>query len=193
MSTLPIADDVHAAPGFWIPAALRERVLEGATFETTWGLRAQLVAPQTPGATAATWPRLTPTGWRALWEGLRAAPAAPVAALEAALQQVVRRLLDPHDALCHAVHALLPAHTGFPAAMLDFAFGFFQDLRLASLAQVATWNPPAEARRSFVRLPGLPGGVRFFDRSALGRLPHGTGGALTRSIPAPRTLVGFAA
>lgn len=58
-------------------------------------------------------------------------------ALEVALQQVVRRLLDPRDALCHAVHALLPAHTT-TAAVLDFAFGFFQDLRLASLAQVAT-------------------------------------------------------
>ncbi len=187
------ADGARTAPGFWIPAALRERVLEGATFETTWGLRAQLVAPQTPGATAATWPRLTPTGWRMLWEGLRTAPAAPVAALEAALQPVVRRLLDPCDVLHHAVHALLPAHTGFPAAMLDFAFGFFQDLRLVPLAQVATWTPPAEARESFVRLPGLPGGVRFFDRSVLGRLPRGARGAWARSIPAPRTLVGFAA
>lgn len=182
-----------AAPGFWIPAGLREQVLVGATFETTWGLRAQLVAPQTPGATAAVWPCLTAEGWRALWEGLRAAPPAPVAALEAALQRVARRLLDPDDALHRAAHALLPPHTGFPAAMLDFAFGFFQELRLTSLAHIATWTPPPAARRRFAPLPGLPGGARFFDATPWGRLQTLFGVPLTRLTPAPRTLVGYAA
>ena len=187
-----------AAPGFWIPAALRERVLEGAVFETTWGLRAQLVAPQTPGATAARWPRLTSAGWRALWAGLRAATdvaATPpsAAALEAAMRHVARRLRDPNDDLHRVAHALLPPHTGFPAAMLDFAFGFFQELELASLAQMATWMPPAVARRGFVPLPGLSGRLRFYDTSFPGRLVAPLGVAFARSAPAPRTLVGYAA
>jgi len=176
------------AEGYWIPRALRERVLEGATFETTWGHHARLVAPGTPGATGAVWPRLTDAGRRALWDGLRAAPQAPVAALEAALQQVARRLADPGDALCGAVSALLPPHTGYPAAMLGFAFGFFQELALTPLARMAAWTPPAPVRRRFVPLPGLPGAVRFYPA----RLGAWLGKGLARPVAPPRTLVGFA-
>ncbi len=183
----------RAAPGYWIPSALRERVLEGARFETTWGLRAQLVAPETPGATAAIWPVLSPEGWRALWEGLHAAPPASPAALEAALQRVARRLSDPDDPLQVTAHTLLPPHTGFPAAMLDFAFSFFQELELASLARMAAWAPPPAVRHSFVPMPGLPGRVRFYPKGWMGKARARFGGELARSLPAPRTLVGYAA
>ncbi len=167
-----------------MPEALRERALDGAAFATTWGWHAQLVAPGTPGATGAVWPRLTPAGWRALWEGLRAAPPAAVAALETGLRRVARRLADPGDELHRAAHALLPPHTGYPAQVLDFAFGFFQEIDLTSLACMATWAPPATARRSFVPLPGLPGGVRFFPagRWPVGARPRGVRGAQSRSI-----------
>ncbi|MHB1319624.1 MAG: acyl-CoA reductase, partial [Anaerolineae bacterium] len=103
-------------------------------------------------------------------------------ALEAALRRVARRLADPGDALHRAAHALLPPHTGYPAAMLDFAFGFFEDLELASLARMATWTPPRAARRGFVPLPGLPGSARFYPAGWRGRY---------RATP-PRTLVGYA-
>jgi hypothetical protein len=183
----------RTAPGYWVPGALRERVLEGATFETTWGLRAQLVAPETPGATGAIWPMLQPAGWRALWEGLHAAPSASVAALETALQRVARRLSDPGDDLCRAARVLLPPHTGFPEAMLSFAFGFFQDLELAPLARMTAWSPPAAVRRGFLSLPELPGSVRFYPAGALDRAQARLGTQFARSVPPPRTLVGYAA
>jgi hypothetical protein len=185
--------DHGSAPGYWIPGALREQVLQGATFETTWGLRAQLVAPKTPGATCATWPCLQPAGWHTLWEGLRAAPPASIARLEAALQRVARRLRDPRDDLYSAAHGLLPAHTGFSAGMLDFAFGFFQQLQLTSLAQMTAWRPTAATRRAFIPLPGLPGSVRFYPDGFLSHLQTRFQKQLTRSVPLPRTLVGYAA
>ncbi|MDX9954556.1 MAG: acyl-CoA reductase [Anaerolineae bacterium] len=192
--TLDIQDcKALTGAGYWIPAALREQALSGATFETTWGLRAQLVAPQTPGATAALWPRLQPEGWRVLWEGLRAAPPVSVTALETALQRVMSRLRDPQDELHKTVATLLPPHTGFQMAMLDFAFGFFEHLPIGALASMVNWEPPAAARKGFVPLPGLPGSVRFFDAAPLGWVRGLWDGALTRPIPLPRTVVGYAA
>lgn len=193
MTHYEIIGESLAAPGFWIPAALRAQVLEGATFETTWGLCAQLVAPQTPGATAARWPRLTPAGWRALWEGLRAAPPLSPSALEAAMRHVAHRLRDPDDALHNAVHALLPPHTGFAAAMLDFAYGFFQELKLTALAQMVAWRPPVAVQRRFIPLPGLPGSVRFYADSLSARLWRPWRSTFTRPISMPQTLVGYAA
>ncbi len=179
--------------GYWIPAALRERVLSGATFETTWGLRAQLVAPQTPGATAAIWPKLQPEGWQALWKGLRAAPYVSVVALESALQRVVSRLFDPQDRLHQAMVTLLAPHTGFQMGMLDFAFRFFEKLPVRALASTVSWEPPAAARKGFVQFPGLPGGVRFYGASPLGQVRRLLTGSLTRLVPPPRTVVGYAA
>ncbi len=185
--------EAFSGAGYWIPATLREQVLSGAIFETTWGLRAQLVAPQTPGATVATWPKLRPEGWQALWRGLRAAPPLSVAALEIALQRVVRRLLDPQDELHRIVATLLPPHTGFQMEMLDFAFGFFEKLPVRALAGMVNWEPPAAVRKSFVQFPGLPGGVRFYDAAPLGQVRRFLNGARTHPVARPGTLVGYAA
>ncbi len=188
-----IPDVERTAPGYWIPSALQERALEGATFETTWGRRAQLVPSGTPGATGAVWPVLSPSAWRALWAGLRAAPPASAGALETALRCVARRLSDPGDELHRAAHALLPPHTGFAPAMLDFAFGFFRELELTSLARVAKWTPPPAVQRQFVPMPGLPGSVRFYPAAWSGRLRARFGGLRARPAAPAHTLVGYAA
>jgi hypothetical protein len=185
--------DDRTAAGYWMPGQLRERVLEGATLETTWGRSAQLVAAGTPGATGAVWPVLQPAGWRLLWEGLRDAPSPPVASLEAAMHRVAQRLGDPADDLYRAARALLPAHTGFSDAMLDFSFGFFQELQLTALAQMATWTPPAAVCCGFASLPGNAGSVRFYPGGVGGRVRAAMGRQLARPAPSPRTLVGYAA
>jgi hypothetical protein len=166
-------------PGFWLPAALRARLI---TADTSWrevryarGRECGTdCAGDEAGAVAARWPLFGEAEWTELVSGLRAARArAPRGPeywrrLEIALGMVARRLADPDDSCHQALLQTVPGYTGYSAGMIAAAFGAAgppdadDRWNLGQMVSALRYQPDKACSARWRTIPGLPGRVRFF-------------------------------
>lgn len=181
--------------GFWLPAALRARVLADADWETAWLRGGALLEGPADDAVAVRWPRLTSGQWQALLAGLqdgRRVPAQEVAPRwEAALASVAAALTTDVGRLLPAVAAA----TGYSPAMLRVALGGGELLNAGWLAAATGFRPTWSLARRWEPLPGLPGRARFFPAARWPGAASRWRAAAPLSRPAPpvNLALGFAA
>jgi hypothetical protein len=175
-----------AAPGFWLPEALRQQLLSTST---QWGAarfaHGRECGVECPvdeaGAVEARWPLLDNKEWGLLLDGLSEARArAPRGEefwnrLQAALPQAAGRLArldaDNRALLAHT----LPTYTGFSPAMIGAILQSPDTWDLHGVASSFAYRPTKAQAARWRPLADLPGRVRFFphrgvDRWA-GRIP----------------------
>ena len=162
-----------AFEGFWLPEALRERVLDNTASQTTWGTAwlkgGTLTTEDAPGAVAVRWPRFTPAQWNALLAGLQQARTMGgrevLARWKAVLDLALAQLAEQSPAML----PLLSACTGYSEQMLAMALGQGDLVSPASLAAALEFQPTWSVAMNWERMPGLPGRVRFFPQRRLDR------------------------
>lgn len=180
--------------GFWLPAALRDRVLAEAEWEIAWLQGGSLLDEPADGAVAVRWPRLTSGQWRALLADLqrgRCVPADQVAARwEAALAAAFAALLADANRLL----PVIAAATGYSEAMLAAALGQEEWLSISALHQALSYRPTWSVARRWERVAGLPGQVRFFPAGAgRGLAVLNSGAPLFKPAPMTDLVLGYAA
>ena len=200
-------------PGFWLPAALRARLLTG---DTPWrevrharGRECGTdCAGDEAGAVAARWPLFGEAEWTELVSGLRAAreraPRGPEywARLQVAVGAVARRLADPADPCHQALLQALPGYTGYSAGMMVAAFGAADasdtsgPWNLEQMTAALRYQPDKVCSARWRQIPGLPGRVRFFPSKpfdkAAGRLPVAWEMPLYATETRPGTILTYA-
>ena len=152
--------------GYWLPKELRERVLDGATWETSWLKGGMLTTPDDPDAVAVRWPRLAAEQWRVLLEGLQQARTVggrEVLARWQAVLQVARAQLVEHTA---EMMSALSTCTGYSPPMLAMALGLGDLISPGSLSAALEFQPTWSAATRWEQMPDLPGRVRFFPQRA---------------------------
>ena len=186
---------VDVFDGYWLPTALRERVLTGATWETLWLKGGALTTQDTPDAVAVRWPRLAPAQWNVLLDGLQQARTVGgrevLARWQAVLDVALTRLAEQSPAMLPT----LSACTGYSPQMLALALGQGDLIKPSSLAAALEFQPTWSAATRWEQMPGLPGRVRFFPQRALDRATSrlASGSPLCRPAPPIDLALGFAA
>ena len=206
-----------AWPAFWLPAALRARLI---TADTRWqaarfsrGRECEADDPddQTEGV-AVRWPLFDDAQWDELASGLRGArERAPHgleywARLQAALGAVAGRLADPADSYHQTLLEAVPSYTGYSKGMVATAFGAAGGAagapgapELWNLEQMVAahhYRPDKVCSAKWRKMPGLPGRVRFFPSRPLDKVAAWTPVAwempLYRAETRPGMVVGYA-
>ena len=174
-----IFEPAVAWPAFWLPAALRARLI---TADTRWHevrfARGRECGPDfaddEAGAVAARWPLFGDAEWTELVSGLRTArqtaPRGPEywRRLQIAMATVARRLADPADPCHQALLQALPGYTGYSAGMIAAAFGSAgapgasDPWNLEQMVAALRYRPDKVCSARWRKVPGLPGRVRFF-------------------------------
>jgi hypothetical protein len=183
--------------GFWLPAGLRERVLDGASWDTIWLRGGALFDEENPDAVAIRVPRLSPEKWEELLAGLGAArrlspPAqVSVARWQTALEAARERLTTRGSAVLPA----LSAATGYSLPMLAAALGHGDLVSPDRLAEACRYRPTWSVATRWEPMPGLTGRVRFFPARRLDRAVAGLRGGRPLARPAPpvELALGYAA
>lgn len=183
--------------GFWLPRALREEVLNRATWQVV-RLRGGVLSDDldaAPDGVRVRWPTLPVSEWAALLRRLQAerkvAGDEAASRWQAALALALGRLRDEMPARLPT----LAAATGYTAEMLAAALAR-GDLVDPSSLVAALGNPPTwTAARRWVTHPRLGGRLRFFPRDLVGRLRGAVpyDGALFHPAPPSDLTLGFAA
>jgi hypothetical protein len=183
--------------GFWLPAGLRERVLDGAAWDTIWLRGGALVDGATPGAVAVRAPHLSPEKWEELLAGLSGArsvtPRAQdsVTRWQTALEAASERIMTRGSAVLPA----LSAATGYSMPMLAAALGHGDLVSPGRLAEALRYRPTWSVATRWEPIPGLTGRVRFFPARRLDRAVAGLHGGRPLARPAPpvELVLGYAA
>ena len=186
---------VDVFDGYWLPTALRERVLTGATWETLWLKGGALTTQDTPGAVAVRWPRLTPVQWNALLDGLHQARTVGGREVLARWQAVLDVALTQLTEQSPAMLPTLSTCTGYSPQMLAMALGQGDLVKPSSLAAALEFRPTWSVATRWEQMAGLPGRVRFFPQRALDRATSKlvSGSPLCRPAPPIDLALGFAA
>jgi hypothetical protein len=180
--------------GFWLPAALHDRVLAEAEWEIVWLRGGALLDEPVDDAVAVRWPRLTSGQWGALLAGLQQGRRVPADQVAARWETA---LAAAFPALMADINRLLPvlaAATGYSEAMLAMALGQGELLNIGALHQTMAYRPTWSVARRWERMAGLPGQVRFFPAGAgRGLAALRSGAPLFRSAPTTDLVLGYAA
>jgi Acyl-CoA reductase (LuxC) len=184
-----------AFEGFWLPRALRERVLAGATWETAWLKGGAITTKDAPGAVAARWPRLAPDQWSALLAGLQSARSVGGREVLARWQAVLEKALAQLIERSASMLPTLAACTGYSADMLAMALGLGDLISPHLLSAALEFQPAWSVASRWKPMPGLHGRVRFFPRRALDRFAVNIRGGTPMCRPAPplNMALGYAA
>ncbi len=199
------ADAAH--PGFWLPAALRARLITSSTrweevrFAKGRECGTECAADE-PGAVGARWPLFSTADWSELLDGLRAArEKAPRGAeywarLQSALTVAARRLTDPGDPYHQALLAL-PGYTGYSLGTIAAALGDPDLWDLEPMVPALRYQPNKVCGARWQKMPGLPGRIRFFARKpfdqAAGWVPVAWEMPLYRADVRPQTVLALGA
>ena len=196
-----------ACAGFWLPAALRARLI---TSDTRWeevrfakgrecGTECEA---DEAGAVAACWPLFGEAEWAELASGLRVArEKAPRGAeywarLQAALAIVARRLADPADPYHKALLETLPDYTGYSRGMIAATLCAPGLWDLEKMVPALRYQPNKLCGARWQKIPGLQGRMRFFPRKPLdqvaGWVPVAWEMPLYRADTRPRSVLGYA-
>ena len=170
-----------AQAGFWLPAALRARLLSNTTrWEQARFARGRECESgyDASGLETVTvsWPVFAGAQLAELLSGLRAAreraPRGPEywARLTAALAVATGRFSDPTDPYHHALLRALPSCTGFSPGMIAATLGTADPWNLDKVVPALRYQPSKDCSARWQKMPGLPGRVRFFPRTAIGEL-----------------------
>jgi len=183
--------------GFWLPVALREQVLGGASWDTIWLRGGALVDEATSGAVAVRAPRLSPEGWGELLAGLRAARGAPARAQDSAIRWQ-SALEAARERLMQGAAQTLPAlaaATGYSMPMLAAALGHGDLVTPDGLAEACRYRPTWSVATRWEPMPGLAGRVRFFPARRIDRASARLRGRrpLVRPAPPVELALGYAA
>jgi len=160
---------IQVFEGFWLPKALRERMLADATWETAWLKGGTLTTEDAPGAVAMRWPRFAPTDWNALLAGLQEARTVGGREVLARWQAVLDLALAQLAEQSPAMLPVLSACTGYSEQMLALALGQGGLISPSSLAAALEFQPTWSVAKKWGQMPGLPGRVRFFPQRTLDR------------------------
>jgi len=198
---------VAACAGFWLPAALRARLVTSTTpweevrFARGCECGTECGADEA-GAVAARWPLFTGTQWAELMSGLRAAreeaPRGPEywARLQVALGTVARRLADPADPCHQALLEALPDYTGYSPGMIAATLCTPDLWDLQKMVPALRYQPDKVCGVRWQKMPGLQGRVRFFARKPLdqiaGWVPVAWEMPLYRADARPRSVLAYA-
>ena len=182
----------EVADGYWLPAALRPLVRE-----SEWEVQHVAAGRPVPSGQGVTvrWPKLSPTQWRGLLDGLDAARRRAVPDLISrwgrALDSVPQILMQHPDML-----SKIARYTGFPDAMLALALTQGELVQLGALAPALRDIPTWASARAWRSMPGsLPGALRFFPSRRWDSLTSvmGKRNALYRPLSPVALALGFAA
>ncbi|MEW6368451.1 MAG: acyl-CoA reductase [Acidobacteriota bacterium] len=184
-----------ALDGFWLPRALRDRVLAEAEWETLWLRDGAIVTSDFPGAVPVRWPRLTDPQWSRLIPELQRARSAGGREILARWKDAIDRTRSLLSERLRVMSPTLAACTGYSPAMIQSAFGLGEIVDPALLAHSMDSLPAWSSARRWERIPGLPGLVRFYPRRATDRMLHRlrSSGAIFRGAPSTDLALGFAA
>jgi len=175
--------------GFWLPKALRERMLVDAASETTWETSwlkgGTLTTEDAPGAVAVHWPRFTSAQWNELLAGLQQARTMGgrevLARWKAVLDLALAQLTEQSPGML----PVLSACTGYSGQMLALALGQGELVSPSSLAAALEFQPTWSVATNWKQMPGLPGRVRFFSQRTLDRAMSRLMSGLPLCRPAP--------
>lgn len=180
--------------GFWLPAALHNRVLTEAEWEIVWLRGGVLLDEPVDGAMTVRWPWLTSGQWDALLASLqqgRRVPAdqllarweAALAAARAALMTDANRILP-----------IIATATGYSEAMLATALNEGELLNIGALRRALSYRPTWSVAKGWERMADLPGQIRFFPTGVeRGLAALRSGAPLFRPAPATDLVLGYAA
>jgi hypothetical protein len=188
-----------AFEGFWLPKALRERVLDNAvsqtTWETAWLKGGTLTSENTPGAMAVRWPRFTPVQWNALLTGLQQARTVGERQVLARWRAVLDLALAQLAEQSATMLPVLSACSGYSDQMLALALGQGELVSPLSLAAALEFRPTWSVATKWEQMPGLPGRVRFFPQRTLDRAASrlASRSLLCRPAPPIDLALGYAA
>ena len=184
--------------GFWLPTDIQAQLLNPDSEYTELAFTGgREVPPATPGAVHARWPKLNPHQWKHLIALLKANRARVPSGeqywerLLAALRAAGERLSDPQDALNQQALRCLPDYCGFSEAMIHLTLNAFELVSLGDLPQAFKMRPSWDCARSWQRLEGLPGWIRFYPHGLRGNLPPLFPGRTKRSLFAPASPAAF--
>ena len=184
-----------AFDGYWLPKAMREHILAGAAWETSWLKGGALTNADDPDAVAVRWPKLAPEQWRALLDALQQARTVigreVLARWQVVLDQARTQLVE-HSA---EMLPVLATCTGYSPQMLSMTLGLGDLISPELLSAALEFQPTWSAATRWERMPGLLGWVRFFPQLASDRAMAGLrGGApMCRPAPPPNLALGYAA
>jgi hypothetical protein len=196
-----------ACAGFWLPAALRARLITSHTrWEEVHFARGRECGTECgadePRAVAARWPFFDEAELAELLSGLRAArEKAPRGAeywarLQSALAIVARRLADPADPCRKALLEALPDYTGYSHGMIAATLCAPGLWDLEKMVPALRYQPDKLSGARWQKMPGLQGRMRFFPRKPLdqvaGWVPVAWEMPLYRADMRPRTILGYA-
>jgi hypothetical protein len=195
---------VSAIDGFWLPASLREVFLSADTpYATRSYADGRPCEPGDPGAVTARWPQLRPEQWQSLVASLQAnrrlVPSGEAfwKRLQAALNKIGQRFINPADPLVVQAMAALPGYTGFSQAMIRVALSALDMMALdqfpSAFQQPTSW----QAAQGWQPMPGMPGRLRFYSKGGKGRILTRLLGMSRRplfgALQSPELVVGFGA
>ena len=185
----------EALDGFWLPAHLRETVLNGAEWKIGW-LKAGIWSDEPiADAVPVRWPLLTKDGWTALHAGLQNGRRLDSNEALRRWAMMLARLPAEASTTGSAFLSQVSIATGYSMAMLARALGS-GDLAAAGELQAALcYRPTWQAMTRWESLPHLSGYLRFFPDSALRARAASLAPRQPIYRPAPHvdTVLGFAA